>query len=152
MIAKDEDRFWAKVDKSPGLGPDGQCWEWTGCLVHNGYGQFRLGGSAKYAHRVLFVWINGSVAGDVCHSCDNRKCVRPDHLFEGTRKQNMADCVAKDRQVRGVRNGMSILDDVSALAIYRSTEPASALSLRYGIHPNTVYDIRNGRRWKHVCR
>lgn len=150
MTLSDLVRFYEKVNTSPGLGPNGDCHEWTGCLTHNGYGQFRLDGSAKYAHRVWFIHNRHEPDGDVCHTCDNRKCVRLEHLFSGTRKENMADCVSKARQVRGERNGMSILTEVEATDILLSTESGAAVARRYGISPNTVYDIRNGRRWKHI--
>jgi hypothetical protein len=101
-----EERFWSKVDKDgpvpahqPELGP---CWVWRGS-VHGktGYGQLTVGGKYFSSHRFsLSLTIDAGVipAGlNVCHHCDNKRCVNPGHLFIGTHKQNMQDMVAKGR-------------------------------------------------------
>ena len=87
-------RFWKKVNKKAG----NSCWEWTACKA-GGYGQIYVRGKLVYAHRLSWVWANGKIPKGlfVLHKCDNRVCVNPDHLFLGTNKDNMQDCVRKGR-------------------------------------------------------
>ena len=89
-------RFWKKVNKKAG----NSCWEWTGATNRNGgYGQIGVRGKIIRAHRLSWVWVNNKIPKDmhVLHKCDNRVCVNPDHLFLGTQKDNMQDCVRKGR-------------------------------------------------------
>jgi hypothetical protein len=73
--ATDEERFWAKVDKS------GSCWLWTSATL-NGYGLFRIHGRSQIAHRVSYAWAKGEIPAreQLDHMCHNRGCVNPDHV------------------------------------------------------------------------
>ncbi len=75
------------------------CQEWQGALDPTGYGAVKVKGKKRGAHRVAWQSVNGSIPPGlmVLHRCDNRACVRPDHLFLGTSKDNMQDCRAKGR-------------------------------------------------------
>jgi hypothetical protein len=92
-------RFVSKFTISDG------CWAWTAALQKNGYGALNVktANDAKkrnqYPHRVAYELFRGGIPDgfDVCHSCDNRRCVNPDHLFVGSRWDNMRDCKAKGR-------------------------------------------------------
>jgi len=96
------ERFWNKVDRS------GECWLWTAATHDFGYGWFRLPHKKEYAHRVAYELAYGPIANDlwVLHRCDNPPCVRPDHLFLGTHRDNMNDATQKRRMAFGDRQGM----------------------------------------------
>lgn len=95
----DTSRFWEKVFKTEG------CWLWTGSREEHGYGVFHVGAhSTVIAHRYGWELVNGPIPKRegaeelcVCHHCDTPSCVRPDHLFLGTDKDNMRDMVSKGR-------------------------------------------------------
>jgi hypothetical protein len=89
-----EARFWKKVNKTS------TCWEWTAYKLFNGYGRFSINGKTDYAHRISWQFATGKYpkGKQVLHTCDNPACVKPDHLFLGTLKDNMVDRNKKGRQ------------------------------------------------------
>ncbi len=78
------------------------CWNYLGFKGKNGYGQFWLNGKTLPAHRASYLLHIGNIDTGmfVCHKCDNRGCVNPDHLFLGTCKDNLRDMCNKGRQGR----------------------------------------------------
>lgn len=94
--------FWKRIQ----IYNDG-CWLWVGPKCKDGYGKIgvkRYGASSDRntvrSHRFSWVLHNQQQIPKgmwVLHKCDNPPCVRPDHLFLGTAKENKADCIKKDR-------------------------------------------------------
>jgi hypothetical protein len=83
------DRFLKKIKIS-----NNDCWEWQAQIDQGGYGKFQSG----FAHRWSYRYYKGDPTGLlVCHSCDNRKCVNPNHLWLGTHRDNMNDMVKKKK-------------------------------------------------------
>lgn len=96
-----KNHFWDKVDREGPVHPtlNTNCWVWIASRNKKGYGHLRARGTIAYAHRLAWELKRGPIPEGlwVLHRCDNPWCVRPDHLFLGTHKDNVADCTAKKR-------------------------------------------------------
>jgi hypothetical protein len=153
-------RFWAKVERSEG------CWEWTAATSH-GYGILAVkhrSRSPMRAHRVSWEIHNGPIPGNmhVLHTCDNRRCVRIEHLFLGTNADNTADRVAKGRTrtwaTERRRLGSShprskLTEDIvrESRALWRSgSETSVSLAARHGVAQATMHAALTGQTWRHV--
>lgn len=106
-------RFLTKIKKLD------SCWEWIGAIGTHGYGRFGLKNKTIQAHRYSFELFNSRIPLDmwVLHSCDNRKCVNPEHLFLGDRDLNIKDCIDKRRHAFGESHAMSKLSDQDIIKI-----------------------------------
>jgi hypothetical protein len=151
-----EDRFWSYVAKS------GDCWEWVGTRRPEGYGLFWNGERQVRAHRFAWELVNGPIpAGlSLCHSCDNPPCVRPDHLFVGTQRQNLEDMTRKGRrrsrppvrEQNGSANAMAKLTEEQVAHIKGMAAAGhyhDDIAARFGVtRANVSYVTR--KTWRHV--
>ena len=158
-------RFWSKVNKKGAL-PDqnsphyhgiGRCWEWTASKSTSGYGHFRLRTKLISSHRISwFIHTKSWPLDCILHRCDNRKCVNPSHLFEGTPQQNANDCLIKGRFTdgRGEKNSSCKLteDQVSQIrcSYVREVVTLAALGKQFGVTKNAVLSIIQRKTWRHL--
>lgn len=148
MLSRDE--ISSRVEKVI----DG-CWEWTGPLTWHGYGEYRpAGGRRARAHRLAYEAFVGPIPDGLCvlHACDNRKCVNPQHLSVGTRKQNQEDMKAKGRAFRPIGdlcgNARLTWAQVKAMrALAAGGTSRAEIARRYGVKPATASLIVRGKRW-----
>lgn len=140
--------------------PNTGCFLWMGAVTGGtGYGLTRHDGKTVGAHRLMYRLVHGDITpgNDVCHRCDVRSCINPTHLFQGTRKENLADMRAKGRNndPRGERHPKAKLtaDDVRAIrAALAAGEGYRKLGTRYGVSRQSIADIKHGRHWNHVAQ
>jgi len=143
-------RFWNKADTS------GDCWEWQAHKDKQGYGGFGIDGKKVLAHRYAYILTHGDIPDGlcVCHHCDNPSCINPDHLFLGTRMDNMADARAKDRPInRGEKNRNSRLVENDVREIRRLGSlgiKQSLLAKMWKTSDQNISNIIQRKRWKHV--
>ncbi len=154
--------------------PNSGCWLWDK-HVHpvTGYGSISIDGRTKSAHRVAYAIFKGPIPAGllVCHKCDVRSCVNPQHLFLGTYLDNNLDKIRKGRGLtseqmsiaykaayasgrnipqRGIKNPQAKLTDAEVLEIRASDRSQSALALRFGIDQSMISLIRTRKRWRHL--
>lgn len=94
--------FWEGVSKTT------TCWLWKRSKLGKGYGWAWFESRGEYAHRVAWILTNGPIPKNkqVLHRCDIKLCVRPYHLYLGTRKDNAQDALARGQFVTGERHHM----------------------------------------------
>lgn len=141
-------RFWDKIDKS------GDCWLWQGA-TNGRYGHLSgEQGKTVYAHRVAFELSGEEIPAGllVLHSCDNTLCVRREHLFLGTHKDNSQDMVTKGRcGLRGKACGPKTkLSEEDVLFIRNSSLSGIELANKLNVSSQHVYNIKNRRSREHV--
>lgn len=145
-------RFWKSVDKKG----ENECWNWKSSKNKKGYGRIHLGMVGTTAHRFSYMINKGEIPEGmfVCHSCDNPGCVNPNHLFLGTNKDNMKDCMDKNRVAWGERTKHSKLNNEQVLEIIdlyktnRYTE--KELGLMFGVSFSNIYQIIEGKTWRRL--
>ncbi len=161
-FAPAEERFWHRVEKGPTADA---CWTWVGSRTPAGYGHLHIDGRPMYAHR--FSWAlnsGGPVPDDQCvlHRCDNPPCVRPDHLFVGTRGDNVRDAASKGRLwaqarpedvPRGEQHAQAKLTEDIVRKIRERVangESQRAMSREYGVDRVAIRNVVLRKTWRHV--
>jgi hypothetical protein len=106
------------------------------------------------AHRLAWEKANGPVPKgmDVCHSCNVKGCENPEHLYLGTRSENIAHAHRDGlcNPAKGGRQGNAILNDMKVIAIRGSSLPRQKLAEIYGVSLSTIDSIINKKSWRHI--
>lgn len=154
------DSKWSEVSSG--------CWEWSSCLTNCGYGLFRLGPKEKQvtAHRASWILHRGEIPEGrwVLHHCDNKKCVNPDHIYLGDRKQNTKDAVDRGRYFsgaewksrhghinhKGINHPSVKLTEDDVRFIRDSDKTGVELAAELFVTPTTIGRIRRHESWSHI--
>jgi len=143
-LEKNAIRFWSRVQRS------NNCWIWTRGKFPEGYGAFRVGKKSWRAHRFSYLLTYGD-PGSLCvlHKCDNPSCVRPDHLFLGTRKDNNQDSARKGHR-RGPPSCLTPSQVCRIRRLYRHNFTQRQIAKRYRISQTLVWAVVNIRIHKSI--
>lgn len=159
--------------------PNSGCWLWIGATVPDGYGSFYWGTDGRWslkAHRAAWLLYVGDLPENahVCHRCDTRPCVNPDHFFLGDNAANVADRVKKGRSVSltgpanprwidgasklrgtigtacGERVASAKLSSADIRAIRADARSQRQIAAQYGVSQSAIGHVKQGKAWAHV--
>lgn len=161
MIKQYAEQFWAKVEKGM------SCWVWQGARKSEAgldYGQFYYKGKRLASHRVAWELTNGIIPKGLCvlHKCDIPSCVNPDHLFLGTRKDNIADRHIKGRDSHGLRHSIAcsgenhgsakLNDNIVKQIRYlckQGNMTHAQIAAKFGVHKSQISKVKLRTTWKY---
>ena len=154
-----KERFEAKYIPEPNSG----CWLWVGATGTYGYGNVTVKQESIQAHRLSYLLFKGKIPKGmwVLHKCDVRLCVNPNHLFIGTRQDNMDDMVKKNRQfcgerpyAKGSKNTQSKLTEKKVIKVrkmYKSSNfTMKELSEKFYVSKSVIHAVIHYITWKHI--
>lgn len=161
----------ARLCKNRSINANG-CWEWTGNALPSGYGVVCIENKKAPVHRLSYAVHKGPIplGLQACHHCDNRICFHPDHIFIGTAKDNIDDCIAKGRWKPSFKKGMAYtvppeailrgdlhpgrkLDSTAVNEIRERLakgETCTQLAAIYGVSDSTIGRIKRRKLWGSV--
>ena len=154
ILPSEIERFWTHVQRQEG------CWLWTSSLnKHNGYGRWRPRHKARYirVHKIAWFLYNGPIPDGmcVCHHCDVRHCVNPEHLFLGTVYDNNRDCCHKLRHAHGESHWCSKLreQDINRI-LYLNHRGWSLpkIAALFEVTPQAIWYVVKQKTWRHLKR
>lgn len=130
------------------------CWEWTRYCAADGYGSACFMSRVIAAHRLSWILHRGEVPVGkfVLHTCDNRRCVNPGHLWIGTLKDNAIDMHRKSRNadIRGEKNHRAKLTAEAITRIRNDRRLLRLVAADHGVSQSQICLIKNRKAWRHI--
>lgn len=143
-------RFWKDVDRK---GPD-ECWNYLGHVHPGGYGIVsNVGRRALRAHRFACFLVGKDIPEDrmACHTCDNKRCCNPAHIYAGTARDNIMDAFSRGliTPVRGRNHSKAKLDPEKVAEIRNNRHiPGIVFARKFGVCNQTISNIRHHKHWR----
>lgn len=152
LIVNDSERYEQFLKK---INFSDNCWNWNGTMASTGYGKFFVGVLDVAAHRASFVFHKGKIneGNVIMHSCDNRKCVNPWHLSQGSNADNSRDMKNKKRQAYGERNAFSKLSEKDVIQIknlLKTGKGSTEIAKLFNVYKTCIHKIKIGESWAHI--
>ncbi len=144
-------RFWEKVD----VKSDSECWNWNAGVVSSGYGVICIKYLNYCAHRISYYIHYKKDPGEllVCHECNNKLCVNPQHLFLGTQQDNVQHAfdtgivIHKGNLHPNARFRDSHSHEIRKLA---DTMSQGKIAKLFNVSPSAIWQILTRKTWSHV--
>lgn len=150
--------------------PNSGCWLWLGRLGPDGYGKASFKNRPHQAHRLAYMTWKGPIPREafICHTCDVKCCINPDHLYIGDLLTNACDAVnrkryktgnqhmrriAPERWPSGSRHHKAKLTEEQVRGIRRDLAQGitqTAIAKRLGVDQTTISNIALWRTWREI--
>lgn len=142
-------RFLTFIDKQ-----DSGCWIWMGGKNASGYGLFSIGRKLRLAHRMSWEFTYGFSPDNlvICHRCDNRACVNPEHLFLGDNKDNAKDKMKKGRHIQSYGNTKLTISDILEIRELWLTGNYSQIELakKFNVGHSCINRVIDRNKWRGI--
>lgn len=147
------ERFWSRVDKNGTIQShmQTQCWEYQRSPSEKQHGIIMVDGKRWMVHRFSWYLLTGQEPQlNILHKCDNPPCVNPDHLYEGTQKDNVRDMMERHRSPTGEQRADAKLTDAQVREVYElcKTMPPNQIAKEFGVSRQLISNIKF-RRARH---
>ena len=148
---KDDIRFWGKVD----IKCRDDCWEWQASTSGGRYGKFKVNGKLVSSHRYAYQYAYGDLRDNmlVLHHCDNKRCVNPNHLYQGTQFDNIRDRDLRNPippEVFGFGKAKLYAGEIWLVRRLKGIVSSTYASKMFNVSNWLILDI--WRKDKHLCR
>jgi hypothetical protein len=141
-----------RIERDTFYEPNCGCWLYAGPIDDSGYGRIKIVGKKVRIHKFTYEKDRGPLPKGrlVMHSCDMPCCWNPDHLSDGTHKDNRQDAMIKGRLPRGEGAWCAKLTNEDIKEIRLSNKTHRSLGEKYGVSSNLIGQIKRRKIWRHL--